>query len=117
MLLRTSAVLSCLLMLAGASRGIRAGVTGLPDAIVREALSPKSLPQGAYTPVLAWEAEKAGHKAGRRVDDADAERRKAWELMPGTDQPEYCALRSVPGSPSRHLCCVLPHQAHGGARG
>lgn len=101
MLLRTSAVLSCLLMLAGASRGIRAGVTGLPDAIVREALSPKSLPQGAYTPVLAWEAEKAGHKAGRRVDDADAERRKAWELMPGTDQPEYALygpyLEAPPG--------------------
>ena len=117
MTLRTSTLLSCLVILAGTSRWSQADVAGLPDVIVREVLSLKSLPQGTYTPVQAWQAEKAGHNTGRLVDDPGAKDGKAWDLMPGTDQPECRALRPVPGNPSRHVHRVLPHQAHGGGGG
>ena len=89
--LRTYTLLFCLLILAGTSRWSQADVAGLPDVIVREALSLKSLPQGTYTPVQAWQVEKAGHNTGHLVDDPGAKDGKAWDLMPGTDQPE-CAL-------------------------
>ena len=115
--LRTYTLLFCLLILAGTSRWSQADVAGLPDVIVREALSLKSLPQGTYTPVQAWQVEKAGHNTGHLVDDPGAKDGKAWDLMPGTDQPECAALRPVPGNPSRHVHRVLPHQAHGGGGG
>ena len=65
----TYALLCCLFILAGTSRWSQADVAGLPDFIVRETLSLKSLPQGTFTPVQAWQAEKAGHNTGHLVDD------------------------------------------------
>ena len=115
--LRTYTLLFCLLVLAGAPAGAEPMCAGLPHEIVREVLALKNLPRGTYTLAQAWQAEKAGHNTGHLVGDPGTKNGKAWELMPGTDQPECALLRPVPGNPSRHVRRVLPHQAHGGGGG
>jgi hypothetical protein len=65
---------------------------GLPESLRREVQSPQSLPRGKYREVRAWEAESAPHFIGRAVEDAQAQRGRAWEVRAYEDTPSSHAI-------------------------
>ena len=90
-MMRVTDVLFCALSLCAVPAWSQTPPAGLPESLAREVRSVAALPKGAYTEILALEAEgkSYSHLTGREIADAQASGGKAWGGDVGTDEPGH----------------------------
>ncbi|MFA0751470.1 MAG: hypothetical protein SLRJCFUN_001873, partial [Candidatus Fervidibacter sp.] len=85
-----SAVIACSVVLCGRNF---AQQSGLPESVLREVIDTSLVPQERYQLVAEWEAERDfAHRIGRKIEDAEASGKAAWEVRVGEDSPNAHAL-------------------------